>query len=84
MSFLSQLNFTVVVSNLNVTQEPKWPSTLPLIVKSKVVNVGSERIGFVGYVLKDTPRYVLLMSWLRKGGLEQNVEANLGINHLKI
>ena len=56
VSFLSQLNFTVVVSNLNVTQEPKWPSTPPLIVKSKVVNVGSERIGFVGYVLKDTPR----------------------------
>ena len=55
VSFLSRLNFSVVVSNLNVSQEPKWPRSPPLVVKSKVINLGGERIGLVGYVLKDTP-----------------------------
>ena len=50
MSFISHLNFTVVVSNLNFTQEPLLQSTPPLIVTSKVLNVSGERIGFVGYV----------------------------------
>ena len=55
VSFLSHLNFSVVVSNLNVTQEPKWPLSPPLFVKSTVLNVGGTKIGLVGYVLKETP-----------------------------
>ena len=58
VSFLSQVNFSVVVSNLNVTLEPKWPRSPPLFVKSKVLDVGGEKIGLVGYTLKDTPLYV--------------------------
>lgn len=53
--FLRRLNFTAVVSNLDVSQEPKWPRSPPLLVKSKIFNVGGEKIGLVGYVLKDTP-----------------------------
>ena len=50
VSFISHLNFPVVASNLNFTQEPLLSSTPPLIVTSKVLNVSGERIGFVGYV----------------------------------
>lgn len=56
VSFLSRLNFSVVVSNLNVTQEPAWPKSPPLFVKSKVFDVGGEKIGLVGYVLEQTPK----------------------------
>ena len=55
VSFLRNLNFTVVTSNLNVSQEPKWPLSPPLFVKAKVFEVGGEKIGIVGYVLKTTP-----------------------------
>lgn len=57
VSFLRSLNFTVVASNLNVSQEPKWPLSPPLFVKSKVFEVGGEKIGIVGYILKTTPQF---------------------------
>ena len=53
VSFLRQVNFTVVASNLNVSQEPKWPNP-PLFVKRKVFDVGGEKIGLVGYTLQKT------------------------------
>lgn len=55
VSFLSRLNFSVVVSNLDVTKEPKWPKSPPLFTKWKVLDVGGEKIGVVGYVLQNTP-----------------------------
>ncbi|XP_067049107.1 5'-nucleotidase-like isoform X2 [Acropora muricata] len=57
VSFLRSVNFTIVASNLNVSQEPKWPLSPPLFVKSKVFEVGGEKIGIVGYVLKTTPLF---------------------------
>ncbi|KAJ7363701.1 hypothetical protein OS493_009864 [Desmophyllum pertusum] len=56
VSFISRLNFTVVVSNLNVTHEPSWPNP-PLFVKWKVLDVGGEKIGLVGYVMQNTPSF---------------------------
>lgn len=52
--FLRRLNFTAVVSNLDVSQEPKWPRSPPLLVKSKIFNVGGEKIGVAGYVTTKT------------------------------
>ncbi|XP_068698294.1 snake venom 5'-nucleotidase-like isoform X1 [Montipora foliosa] len=57
VAFLNGLNFTVVSSNLNVSQEPKWPRSPPLFVRSKVLEVGGQKIGIVGYVLENTPLY---------------------------
>ena len=54
VAFLKQLNFSVVVSNLNVSKEPKWNP--PLFTTTKVLNIGGEKIGLVGYVLQSTPR----------------------------
>ena len=54
VSFLGRVNFSVVVSNLDVSKEPAWPKTPPLFTKSKVFDVGGEKIGVVGYVLQST------------------------------
>lgn len=54
VSFLGRVNFSVVVSNLDVSKEPTWPKTPPLFTKSKVFDVGGEKIGVVGYVLQST------------------------------
>ena len=47
----------VVVSNINTEQEPLWPDNKKLVRNTAVVNVGGERIGFVGYILLSTSRY---------------------------
>lgn len=49
------MNFSVVVSNLDVGREPTWPDP-PLFDRTKVLSVGGEKIGLVGYVLQNTPR----------------------------
>ncbi|RMX39597.1 hypothetical protein pdam_00004020 [Pocillopora damicornis] len=56
VAFLKAVNFSVVVSNLNVSLEPSWPKSPPLFVRSKVFDVGGEKIGIVGYVLQKTPK----------------------------
>lgn len=55
VSFLGRVNFSVVVSNLDVSKEPAWPKSPPLFTKSKVFDVGGEKIGVVGFVLQSTP-----------------------------
>ena len=56
VSFLKEINVSVVMSNVNVSLEPRWPKSPPLFTKYKVFNVGGEKVGVVGYVLESTPK----------------------------
>ncbi|XP_065056302.1 snake venom 5'-nucleotidase-like [Rhopilema esculentum] len=54
VEFLRGLKFSVVSSNLDVSREPKWPRAEKLFNRSMIVNVAGEKIGFVGYITKET------------------------------
>ena len=54
--FLRNVNFSVVMSNVDAKNEPLWSGKKPLFTKSKVLEIGGEKIGIVGYVLQSTPR----------------------------
>ena len=58
VNFLRNVNFSVVSSNLDVSKEPKWPTTGNLFNKSMILDVGGEKIGFVGYITKDSQWFV--------------------------
>ncbi|XP_031571054.1 snake venom 5'-nucleotidase-like [Actinia tenebrosa] len=50
--FLSNINCSVVISNLDASKEPTWSRDPPLFVKSKVLVIGGEKVGIVGYTLQ--------------------------------
>jgi 5'-nucleotidase len=55
--FLKNINCSVVISNLEARNEPTWSRhPRPLFVKSKVLEIGGEKIGIVGYTLQSTSR----------------------------
>ena len=56
-NFLEQINCPVVVSNMNTSEEPLWPSSEPLVRNNVIVHVNGEKVGFVGYILPETSRY---------------------------
>lgn len=57
INFIQGINPSVVVSNINTSQEPLWPSDQKLIKRTKIIDVGGEKIGIVGYTVEETSRY---------------------------
>lgn len=45
---------------MDTTQEPLFDASVPVVRNSVVVNVSGEKIGFVGYVLIETVKYLNL------------------------
>lgn len=56
INFIQGINPSVVVSNINTSQEPLWPSDQKLIKRTKIIDVGGEKIGIVGYTVEETSR----------------------------
>ena len=55
INYLEKLNSSIVMSNVDVSQEPLWPKR-KLFDSNLVMEVGGEKLGICGYVLKTTPR----------------------------
>ncbi|XP_028411615.1 5'-nucleotidase-like [Dendronephthya gigantea] len=56
LRFLEQIKSPVVVSNINTNEEPLWPDDKKLVRNTTIVDVGGERVGFVGYITPYTTR----------------------------
>lgn len=47
------------MTNVDVSKETRWPLNENLFTDSLTLDVGGEKIGVCGYVLKSTPRHDL-------------------------
>ena len=59
IEYLEKMNTSVVMTNVDVSKETRWPKNKNLFSDSLTLDVGGEKIGVCGYVLKSTPRYIL-------------------------
>ena len=59
IEYLEKMNTSVVMTNVDVSKETRWPVNKNLFSNSLTLDVGGEKIGVCGYVLKSTPRYTL-------------------------
>ena len=55
INYLQKMNSSVVMSNVDASSEPLWPKK-KLFEQSLVIEVGGQKLGICGYVLKSTPR----------------------------
>ena len=58
VEFLRLIKFPAVCSNMDVSNEPKWPKSETLFTKSKIIETGGEKIAIIGYLTKDTTWWV--------------------------
>eukprot|EP00112_Aurelia_sp_Birch-Aquarium-sp1_P017214 Seg397.28 transcript_id=Seg397.28/GoldUCD/mRNA.D3Y31 product=5'-nucleotidase protein_id=Seg397.28/GoldUCD/D3Y31 len=56
IKYLEKINASVVMTNVDVSKETRWPLNENLFTDSLTLDVGDEKIGVCGYVLKSTPR----------------------------
>ena len=52
IKFMKQADFSIVCSNMNVSQEPIWPDP-PIYTPSTIINKGGKKIGVIGYTTPD-------------------------------
>eukprot|EP00112_Aurelia_sp_Birch-Aquarium-sp1_P006842 Seg1748.4 transcript_id=Seg1748.4/GoldUCD/mRNA.D3Y31 product=5'-nucleotidase protein_id=Seg1748.4/GoldUCD/D3Y31 len=81
VEFLRLLKFPAVCSNMDVSREPTWPKSETLFTKSKIIEIGGEKIAIVGYLTKDT-------TWLSYPGKNIRFKDEIAairreVNHLK-
>ena len=54
LPFVKSVNFSLVSANMDVSKEPLWPQKDPIFKKSAIFTLSGQKIGVIGYTIKDT------------------------------